>query len=540
MATTRGSVGPVVLGRSVVARAIAACARMSAPAWGAAALAAAFVALTGWWLSVDRAMPYNDAAQHLLFAFGFRDHLSEGHLLQAIDFGSFYPPATYLIGALATYVGGIDVAAPILAQNILFVPLLTLACYRVGRLLGGPAAGLLAVLFALGAPLVIEQFHVFMLDVPQAAIVAATVWLVLESARFRRVGVAALAGVAFGFALETKQLAPLYLAGLLACVLARGGGWRNWRGLLAFAVAAFVVGAPWYLRQLMLHNGLGIEAAGPGGDVPPAARPSVLSPANLTWYLWATLDGLLFAPLFAFAAVGVGAAVARVARRRPLDDPTPELLAGLVGAWLALSLMPHHDMRYTLGLIVFLSVLGTAWIVRLAPAPRALATGLLVVAIAAAHVGATFGIGGATTRLLPGDRTAAYGEGVPPRNRVIVYENHDYMVSGPHRSPDMLGLLDVLKAAGIHVIQWDDLINRWEPYLEGIGLFVMARIAGLEMVPQQTMTPGLDAGEASLIRARTMEGLGAPCIRFPDGSGLWIRAALGDGNPPRVVCPRRA
>lgn len=514
--------------------------RVSAPAWGAAALAAAFVALTAWWLSVDRALPYNDAAQHLLFAFGFRDRLGEGHLLQAIDFGSFYPPAAYLLGAFATYLGGVDVAAPILAQNIVFAPLLTLACYRVGRMLGGSAAGLLAVLFALGAPLVIEQFHVFMLDLPQAALVAATVWLVLESARFRRVGVAALAGVAFGLALETKELAPLYVAGLLVCVVARGGGWRNWRGLLAFAATALLVGAPWYVRQLMLNGGSGIlEAAGPGGDVPPAAHPPVLSLANLTWYVWATLDGLLFAPLFAFAAAGVGAAVARAARRRPLDDPGPELLAGLLGAWLALSVMPHHDMRYTLGLIVFLAVLGTAWIVRLAPAPRAVATGLLLVAIAAAHAGATFGVGAATTRLLPGDRTAAYGEGVPPRNRVIVYENHDYMVSGPQRSPDVLALLRALKAAGVRLVQWDDLINRWEPYFEGIGLYVATRIAGIGMVPQETMTPGLAAGEASLIRAHTIDGLGAPCIRFLDGSGLWIRVGSGNGEPPKSFCPRQ-
>ena len=75
-----------------------------------------------------------------------------------------------------------------LAQNLVFVPLLALACYRVGRMVAGPRAGLLAVVFALGTPLIAEQFHVFMLDAPQATLVAVAVWLILASDRFARSG----------------------------------------------------------------------------------------------------------------------------------------------------------------------------------------------------------------------------------------------------------------------------------------------------------------------------------------------------------------
>src|SRR6185436_1830550 len=100
------------------------------------------------------------------------------------------------------------------------------------------------------------------------------------------------------------------------------------------------------------------RAAGSGEanePVPPAAAPSLVSLANLGWYGWATLNGLLLAPLFAFAAAGVGSSLARVlrARPRPLADPTPELLWGLLGAWVGITLMRHHDVRYTMGAIVF-------------------------------------------------------------------------------------------------------------------------------------------------------------------------------------------
>ena len=45
-----------------------------------------------------------------------------------------------------------------IALNVVFVLLLALGCYNVGRLAFGQLAGVLAVVFALGSPLVIEEF----------------------------------------------------------------------------------------------------------------------------------------------------------------------------------------------------------------------------------------------------------------------------------------------------------------------------------------------------------------------------------------------
>jgi 4-amino-4-deoxy-L-arabinose transferase-like glycosyltransferase len=511
-------------------------ARLSGQAWGAIALAIAFLALTAWWVTVDRSVPYNDAAQHLFFAFRYHDLLAEGHVLRIVDFPSFYPPATYLLGAAAAFVGGVHVAVPILAQNLVYVPLLALACYQIGRLLAGSTAGLLAVVFALGAPLVIEQFHVFMLDIPQASLVAVSIWLILASDRFARVGLAALAGLAIGIGFASKELAPLYLIGLVPCVLIRGGGWRNWRGLLAFVGVALLAGAPWYVRQITLGEGDKLlHAAGSGGDVPPAAAPALASLDNLLWYFWATLDGLLFAPLFVFATIGVGAAIARVARARPANDLTLELLCGLGGAWLALTVMPHHDMRYTLSLIGFLAVLGTVWIVRLSSTPRTVAIALLGAAIVAAQIGATFGVGGETSRQLPGARRAAYGEGVPPRDRLIVYSNQNFIVSGPRRSPDVLALLEALRRQGVTTIGFADQVESYDRYFEEIGLYVLARVAHMQVFPEPEAITALAPGQALAIRAQSLEG--APCIVLGDGSGVWLRVGVAGGSPPQASCP---
>jgi len=534
---TEGALGTRPVRR--VGRGSAALPRWSASAWGAIGVTAAFVAITCWWLAQDSAVQVGDAAQHLYVALQFRDLLADGDLRGVADLPNYYPPGTFLLGALATFVGGVRVASPIIAQNLVYVPLLALGCYQVGRLLAGPVAGLLAVVFALGAPLVIEQFHVFMLDGPQAALVAVTAWLVLASERFARVRVAALAGLVLGIAIASKQLAPLYLAGLLAAVLARGGGWRNWRGLLAFSGLAFLLGAPWYLNRIGKLGGL-LGAAGGGGDVPPAASPPFFSLDNLEWYGWATVNGLLFVPLSLIALAGVATAIRRVARARPLGDYTLEMLCGLGGAWLVLTVMPHKDMRYTVALIVFLAALAAMSIVRLAPRPRVLAVAVLLAAAVAAHLGATFGVGGGEpTRLLPGNRLAAYGEGVPPRKRPIVYSTENFLVSGPRDDHGVLRLFEALRGAGVTAVVWSDQVGEADPVFESIGLQLFARIASLRTRLSLKDASRLRDEEAIAIRALSLDGT-EPCLLLADDTGVWVR--LGDPTAPdaRNFCPLRS
>lgn len=508
----------------------------SGPALGAIAVTVAFLVITCWWLAVDRSVQYSDAAQDVLVTLQFRELLSHWQIADAIDLPNYYPPSMFTLGALAMFVGGKSVAVPVLAQNLVYVPLLALGCYQVGRRLAGPTAGLLAVVFALGAPLIIEQFHVFMLDAPQGALVAVTVWLVLASERFSRIPVCVLAGAALGVGVETKELAPLYVVGLVVAVLARGGGWRNWRGLLAFAAAAFVVGSPWYIAH---HDQLGdlLHAAGRSETVPVAAKPATLSLDNLLWFFWATLNGLLFAPLFAFASVGVVAAAVRSARARPLEDPTFELLVGLIAAWAVLTfVMAHHDLRYTMGLLVFLSTLGTAWIVRLRAPARAAAIALLVAAVVTAHVGATLGVGGATERLLPGNRQATLGEGVPLTGQVVVYSNHNFLVSGPKETGDMLALFRALRASGARGVYWRDAVDEADPVFERIGLLVFAEIAGLENDYLATDFTRLRRDDAVAIRAIVLDGT-PPCLLLSDGTGVWVRFGDPDAPGARNACP---
>jgi 4-amino-4-deoxy-L-arabinose transferase-like glycosyltransferase len=508
--------------------------RWTAGAWWAIAATAAFILVSCWWLSRDRGVPHADNGSHLITAVAYRDMLAAGDLGELWTRSGFYPPLTFVVGALGMLVGGLNAAAPVVAQNLVYVPLLAVGCYGVGTLLAGPTAGALAVLFALGTPLLVEQFHVFMLDAPLAALVAVSVWLILRSDRFARAPTSALAGIAVGAGLSSKEQFPQFVVGLLLVVLLRGG-WRNRRGLAAFAGAALLVGLPWYVANLG-RLGILLDAASGVHGVPPEGRPPLLSMANLTWYAWATLNGLLFAPLTAFATVGVASAAAglvRDVRRRvrvTAADVRPELLGGLACAWVVLTAVPHNDMRYTMPLVVYLATLGTAWVLRLAPAPRAAATGALLLAVLAATLGASFGVGGVARITLadepypPEYRYLLRNYGVPSTRQVTLYANRGFMVTAPRRETDLPGLLAALREHGYTGVGWiREQAILGDPAFDLQGLWLLVRFARLDE-PALTLRVPWDMSDPrhALLVRQALPAETRPCLVLADGSGLWV------------------
>lgn len=484
-------------------------------------------------------MPYGDAGFHVGTALEFHDSIAEGHWTVPFTWRyDVYPPLTPLVGALALFVGRTP-SAPIVAQNLVYVPLLALACHQVATRAYGSLAGCLAVIFALGTPLIAEQFHVFMLDAPLTALVAGTVWLVIASERFERVPLAAAAGAIAGLGVLSKQTFPLYVGGLILLVLAREGGWRNVRGVCAFTATALLIALPWYVAHAAdLHQVWSFAST--NANIPPLARPPLLSTANLSWYFWALTNGVLFTPLLAFASIGVVTTAIAAVRSPAERGVSLELLGGLVLAFVAITALPHKDMRYAMPLLVFVAVLGTGWIARMRPRLRAVAVAALTLAVTASTLGATFGVGPAYSGMLPGNWFAPRGQGVMPMDRFTIYSNHNYMVSGPQRAGDLLGLLDELHDAGVRelAISASDAPDE-EVLFQPNGLILFARIAHLTIHSSASSRNALSPRVATLIHALSL-GKAAPCVRLPDGAGVWIR--LGDPWAPgaRDYCPRFA
>jgi 4-amino-4-deoxy-L-arabinose transferase-like glycosyltransferase len=502
--------------------------RWSVSAWGAIGVTVTFIALTSWWLTVDRSIPVSDAGYHLNTAISYREMLSSGDLLGPYTHAVQYPPFAYLVGALAMLIGGVNLSAPVIGENLVFVPLLTLGCYQTGRLLFGRSAGLLAVIFVLGSPLLISQFHVFMLDAPLTAMVAVSLWLLLASEDFSRIAVSGLAGVAAGCGSLVKVTFPLFIAGIVLMALTRGG-WRNWRGLAAFAAAALVIAAPWYLDHVAEFSNF-TKFAGTNSGALPTELPPTLSTANLGWYFWDTLNYQLVAWLFLLVLGGLIWTIHAVVKRKEARVLRAELLVGFFVAWLAITLTPHKDLRYAMGLMPYLAVIGTGWIVHIPRVARLAATAVLVLAVGANTLGSTFGVGEAVLVSLSSRPTQVSSW----PDRIVLYNTGAFGIAGPQRDGDVPGLLDALRASGVQGV----LLNGAQalaPPFDELGLAPLLTVAGLTGSPDLGAV-NTDPVLAVLAHPATHSGTLA-CARLDDGSSVYVLRLNPGSHRVELYCP---
>ncbi len=510
--------------------------RWTSAAWCAIAITAAFVGITCWWLSVDRHVPIFDAGLHLQLTIGVYKDLRSGDVLGALTLTAPYPPFAYLVGALGTAVGGVGVAPPVLAENVVFVPLLALGCYQLGRRAFCPAVGLLSVIVALGSPMIIAQFHVFMIDAPETAMVAVSLWAIIATEGFSRIGISALAGIAVGLGMLTKEPLAIFVAGPLAVTAIRGGR-HAWRGLAVFAIIVLALALPWYLHEQSILNGVGTEAI-QGSESLRGIAPPRWSLENFEWYFWNLINYELLLPLFLFAAVGWVWMVVGLIRRRSVSHLAPELVIGAFVAWFGLTVTFVHDYRYSMPLLAYLAVLSGFWVMRLPRPGRFAAVTVLVLVVAVNTIGASFGTGVNLKTSLPGANATA----LESPGRITFLSKEGFIVAGPERDGNLLSAMRALKRRGVEHILWPrgpDLVNL---AFSDAGVEALALLAGLDThakLPPQSAPPATWSHFAVFGQGTIVAGEPPPCLVLDDGTGVWIRIgdALASGN--QDYCPSR-
>jgi len=530
---------PVVSARGTRLR--AAAGRLGWPEAVAAGLTLVFLAITIWWLVVDQAPPDGDASRHLNVVYQFHDQFKAGHELFWFRYqpsaGAVYPPLVFLVGALPTFLSGLSVDTPVLALNLVFVPLLALGCYGVARLAFNRAAGLLAVVFALATPVVIGQFHLFLLDLPLTAMVAAAALAVLACDRFadRRMTVAA--AVLVGLGMLTKQSFVVFLGPVIAVVLVRGG-LRNWRNVLIFGVVAGVIALPWYVEHFHALSRVAAEATAQSGGAdsnPYGTEYPRGSLRNFAWQGWALVNIHYFVPLALLYLIGLGGAVARWVRtRRP--GYLPELIVGGLGGYVGVALVfGYQDARYSIPALVFLAVIAAGSIVTARRPLRIAGTALLLVVLVVNTVAVN------TPALRPSEvRFPGAGEhGNTIEDRLVLLDDRGYTGTRPQRSPRTVDLLEAAKRQGTPAFA-ADFTPQTSNRLNSAGLFIYARLVGLPLVPASD--PIIRTRKGIYLARRSIPPHGPePCQRFDDGTGLYVFRGVPRPSPPkrsdRLTCP---
>ena len=504
-----------------------------------------FIAVSAWWLSQDTRVPDYDSGLHEYYAVVVHAELAQGMLTHPFTDFNTYPPLVHFIGGLAIFIAGVHPMALILSSNLVFVPLMAFGCFGVGRIAYGTHAGVLAALLALGSPMFVSMMHEYDLDPPQAALIAVSVWAILASRRFERIGISALAGGLAGLALMTKETSVVFLAGLLLVVLVRGG-WRNWLGLIVFLFVLQNVALPWYayhwhaIRETF--NTLGGQAGLPATSI---QTPPRFTLQNLGWYGWNLVNEQVMAPFTLAFLIGAGAAAWRLVRRRvAAGSVEPELLGGVVVSYLGMTYLTHKDPRYTLPLLVYVAVLGTGWIATLSRPRLRLVLSCAVVALAVVYfAGMSFGVGGAVRLKLPGAQ-----DNIIYRRQLTLYETSGWVRGGPVRDADVHSLLQGLKREGIDGVILETGSNPIDFNSLGLHVSTISVDMGYNEDP-----PLPDSREAYLVLLPPVAAAPRPCQRLNDGSGIYaVRlpapginfGTLTDPGNPRqrytLLCPGRA
>jgi hypothetical protein len=341
--------------------------QLDRPALGVGLATLLFIAFSAWWLLYDRSLPGGgDPGTHLNIAWRAAELIKDADIGGLIELGPvgdlyYYPPLVHVIGGIPAALGLPVQDWGTIAINLVFVPMLAFGVYSIGKRTYNQTAGLLAAIFALGTPMVLNLFHVFVLDAPLAAVVAVGVAALLASNRFELRRESVIAGALVGVALLIKTAAPLYFVGPVAVMLI-GGGWRRWQNVVLAGVAALVVAGPYYaihldeVLSLGQESTIGSEIGATGTTFERDAR---ISFDNLSWYSWVAINEQYFVPLLSLFAIGLVCAVRELRTRKHV----PELLAGVLGTYFLVAVvLSVRDARYTLPLVVFVSVLATGWI----------------------------------------------------------------------------------------------------------------------------------------------------------------------------------
>jgi hypothetical protein len=219
--------------------------------------------------------------------------------------------------------------------------------------------------------------------------------------------------------------------------------------------------------------------------------------------------------------------------------PRAELLVGFFLAWLAVTLLTLKDRRYDMGLMPYLAIIGTGWIVHLPRAARFATIAVLVLAVGANTLSSTFGVGEPVQVSLVSTLPNTEAES----DRISLYNTGAFGVAGPQRDGDIPALFGALRSEGVHALVLDRSQALGEVFSE-LGIIPLARMAGLGIAGTPGLGPGsaeasapAKGGAAVLAHPEPQAGAPPPCTRLDDGSGVYVIRVNPATQRPELFCP---
>ena len=233
--------------------------------------------ITNWqWLAANVTLMGWDVPSHLGTSYVLDSILRPvtlKTLFAAIVWHPERPPLLFLSAVPFFRLFGLSADAGTMV-NVLYLALLILGTYGIGKRMGGWKVGLLSAFAVATFPMIFGIAHYFNIELALAAMVTLSLYLLLASERFENRGASLLFGLSLGLGLLTKRTYLVFVFVPLAFVVLRSGALQSFRqrlraglhfdlkGALLSLVIGIVLAAIWYLpsrefaRDLLLGDWL--------------------------------------------------------------------------------------------------------------------------------------------------------------------------------------------------------------------------------------------------------------------------------------------
>ena len=173
--------------------------------WGLLALLCTVITIANqYWISQETRPPHWDMARHLWTSLLYWEIPGDlRHFYRMWTNYYYYPPLRYWLTLPYYLMFGKTIPVAVFS-NTLYVFLLAFSTYGIGKRVWNRATGLLAALFVLCSPMYVSQFKEYQLDAQQGTMVALSFYLFLRTEGFRNGKFSNWFGISLGLGMLTK------------------------------------------------------------------------------------------------------------------------------------------------------------------------------------------------------------------------------------------------------------------------------------------------------------------------------------------------
>jgi len=320
------------------------------------------------WIEKDTVPPASDQAWHAMISLNAFNQLLPGTLTTSqaeriypiFKFANNYYPPFYHISAIPFYLVFGTCHDSALMSNLLFLAILILSSFFIGKKIHSENAGLLMAFIASTIPIYSYLMRDYMIDFALSSMVSLGIALLLYTDNFENLKYSIFFGAVLGLGMLTKWTYIVYLAVPL-CISTfifvkksiTKKKYRRIGNILIVFLIAFIIAALWYLPHFksLIPNLIGY-----GGL---ARNSSLISLANLSYYLLAIMKEYSFFYFILFIA-GTAFCIFKKEGKKYLP-----YLASVILVYAVFTYTSNKDPRYIAPIYAFLaplSVLGAYWI----------------------------------------------------------------------------------------------------------------------------------------------------------------------------------